>query len=121
MRAAAGWKRSIAPPWTECLLPPRQTTTASATCSSRLSEPGLPLKVGTGGVRQTVSALKVTYRKAVMADRDWLFELKRGTMRDYVAAIFGWDDAVQRRMFEEKFDPTRIRIIQVDGRDAGLF
>ncbi|HZL46734.1 MAG TPA: GNAT family N-acetyltransferase [Opitutaceae bacterium] len=41
-------------------------------------------------------------------------------MREYVAAVYGWEDSAQRRMFEEKFDPARIRIIQVDGHDAGL-
>ena len=53
-------------------------------------------------------------------DRSWLWELKRATMREYVAAIYGWDDETQRRMFEDKFDPLRIRVIQFDGRDVGL-
>ena len=48
-----------------------------------------------------------------------LFE--RGmTMREYVAAIYGWEDQTQRTMFEEKFDPRRLRIIRVEGNDAGL-
>lgn len=41
-------------------------------------------------------------------------------MRDYVSAIYGWDEALQRRMFYDRFDPALIRIIQVEGRDAGL-
>jgi GNAT superfamily N-acetyltransferase len=67
-----------------------------------------------------MNPLMITYRKATNADREWLFELKRATMREYVAAVFGWDAAVQRRMFEEKFSPASIRVIQVDGHDAGL-
>ncbi len=55
-----------------------------------------------------------------MEDRGWLWDLKRATMREYVAAIYGWDDDTQRRMFEAKFDPSRIRIIQLEGRDVGL-
>jgi ribosomal protein S18 acetylase RimI-like enzyme len=62
----------------------------------------------------------LTYRNAVAGDRDWLFELKKATMRNYVAAVYGWDDEVQRRWFNEKFDPVKIRIIQRDGHDAGL-
>ena len=62
----------------------------------------------------------ITYRPALPSDQAWLFALKIATMRDYVAAVYGWDEEVQRRMFAEKFDPARLRIIQVDGRDAGL-
>lgn len=55
------------------------------------------------------------------ADREWLWELKRATMRAYVTAVFGgWDDETQRQMFTAKFDPARLRIIQVEGCDAGL-
>lgn len=62
----------------------------------------------------------LTYRNAVPGDRDWLFELKKATMRNYIAAVYGWDDEVQRQWFIEKFNPALIRIIQQDGRDAGL-
>ena len=41
-------------------------------------------------------------------------------MRDYVTAIYGWDDALQRRMFDDRFDPSMILILQVEGHDAGL-
>ena len=41
-------------------------------------------------------------------------------MRAYVAAVFGWDDLDQRRRFDALFDPQGLRVIQADGRDAGL-
>ncbi len=63
---------------------------------------------------------KIQYRPATEGDREWLWALKSATMRDYVAAIWGWEDEAQRRMFDEKFDPARIRIIQADGREVGL-
>lgn len=62
----------------------------------------------------------IVYRPAVSEDRSWLWELKCATMREYVAALYGWDEETQRERFEERFDPSRIRIIQVDGRDVGL-
>ena len=62
----------------------------------------------------------LTYRSALAADRDWLFELKKATMRNYIAAVYGWDDDVQRQWFAEKFAPDKIRIIQRDGLAAGL-
>ena len=64
--------------------------------------------------------LVLTYRAAVPGDSEWLFAMKVATMRDYVTAVYGWDDAVQRRMFTERFNPARLRIVQVNGRDAGL-
>ncbi len=64
--------------------------------------------------------MKITTRAATGKDREWLFALKVATMRDYVTAIYGWDDGVQRRLFDEQFDPATIRILQVDGHDAGL-
>lgn len=62
----------------------------------------------------------VAFRSATLADRAWLFELKRATMRVYVERVYGWDEAAQRQRFDEQFDPTRIRVIQCAGRDAGL-
>src|SRR5437773_1398703 len=63
---------------------------------------------------------EISFRPALASDREWLFALKCATMRDYVASVYGWDEVVQRRLFDEKFDPGRIQIIQVDKCDAGL-
>jgi GNAT superfamily N-acetyltransferase len=59
-------------------------------------------------------------RPATAADRDFLFELHRLTMRPYVEAIWGWDDADQARLFDETFTPADREVIQVDGADAGV-
>jgi GNAT superfamily N-acetyltransferase len=67
-----------------------------------------------------MTASTIVYRPATIEDREWLWELKRATMREYVAAVYGWDDETQRKMFEAKFDPSRIRVVQVDGSDVGL-
>lgn len=63
---------------------------------------------------------RIIFRPAKDEDREWLWTLKRATMREYVAAVFGWEDEAQRRMFEAKFEPARLRIIQSEGRDVGL-
>ena len=62
----------------------------------------------------------IAYRPVTSDDRSWLWDLKRATMRGYVAAIYGWEEEVQRRMFEERFEPERLRIIRVEGRDVGM-
>jgi ribosomal protein S18 acetylase RimI-like enzyme len=59
-------------------------------------------------------------RPATSADRDFLFELHRATMRRYVEPIFGWDDTKQAELFDESFTPADCQIIQVGGEDAGV-
>ncbi len=60
-----------------------------------------------------------TLRDATSEDRDFLYRLRRATLKEYVDRIWGWDEAVQRRMFDERFDPARYQIVTVDGRDVG--
>ncbi|HVU17763.1 MAG TPA: GNAT family N-acetyltransferase [Candidatus Didemnitutus sp.] len=60
-------------------------------------------------------------RPAAEEDRDWLYALKRATMRPYVEKVFGWNEDDQRRRFDEDFDPAAKRIILVDGHEAGMF
>jgi RimJ/RimL family protein N-acetyltransferase len=59
-------------------------------------------------------------RPATDADRDFLFDLHRQAMRDYVEPLWGWDDGVQRRLFDDRFTTRHSRVIQVDGEDVGL-
>jgi ribosomal protein S18 acetylase RimI-like enzyme len=40
-------------------------------------------------------------------------------MRDYVDQTWGWDDAWQRRRFDENFDPLPLQIIEKDGESIG--
>jgi ribosomal protein S18 acetylase RimI-like enzyme len=41
-------------------------------------------------------------------------------MGGYVAAIWGWDEQVQRGFHDRAFDPGRWQIITADGADAGM-
>jgi ribosomal protein S18 acetylase RimI-like enzyme len=59
-------------------------------------------------------------RPATDGDRDFLFDLHRQAMRDYVEPLWGWDDGVQRRLFDDRFTSRRSRVIQVGGEDVGL-
>lgn len=60
-------------------------------------------------------------RPATLADEEFCFQLHKLAMGDYVAAIWGWDDADQSDYHARAFDPDRWQIITVDGTDAGLF
>lgn len=62
-----------------------------------------------------------TLRPATAGDYALLYNLHVACMRDHVAATWGWDEAVQRAIFLERFAPGRSRIVVVDGRDVGVF
>jgi ribosomal protein S18 acetylase RimI-like enzyme len=41
-------------------------------------------------------------------------------MRESVEALWGWDEELQRRIFDERFARRQFQVIQVDGEDAGV-
>jgi len=53
------------------------------------------------------------------ADFDFLYRLKVACLKEYVAAIWGWNEAKQRRLFSENFDTTAGQIVVAFGRDIG--
>jgi GNAT superfamily N-acetyltransferase len=59
-------------------------------------------------------------RQATQADYNFLYNLFRATMKDYVAQTWGWDEAIQPGMFKDRFDPEHSQIVVVDGRDVGV-
>lgn len=61
-----------------------------------------------------------TLRPATNADYSFLRELHRQTMKRYVEQTWGWNDAEQERMFRERFNPAKLRIIVYDGQDVGM-
>jgi ribosomal protein S18 acetylase RimI-like enzyme len=64
--------------------------------------------------------MTITTRKATPEDRDFLWQLKVASLREYVEKIYGWDDAVQKKFFENSFHPEAIRIIQLEDQDVGM-
>ena len=64
--------------------------------------------------------MRYSLRQATEADHAFLYALHAATIRDAVAATWGWDDADQRRRFAENWDPGPRRIILVDDVPAGV-
>lgn len=62
----------------------------------------------------------VSLRPVTPADSEFCFQLHKAAMGDYVAAVWGWDEADQRAYHDAGFDPGRGQIITVDGSDAGV-
>ena len=60
-------------------------------------------------------------RPATPDDYDFLYDLNRLALGEYVAEISGWDDEWEQQNFRERFDPDLRQIIRVDGEDIGAF
>jgi GNAT superfamily N-acetyltransferase len=63
--------------------------------------------------------MNICLRPGKQSDYEFLWWLHCATMRTYVDAIWGWDEAAQQRLFQERFDPARFQIVECDGEDAG--
>jgi ribosomal protein S18 acetylase RimI-like enzyme len=60
-------------------------------------------------------------RPVEAADRDLLFDMHRQTMFEYVDAVWGWDEEVHNRFFDERFVlDGRRQVIQVGEHDVGM-
>jgi len=51
---------------------------------------------------------------------EWAFELHRAALGEYVDQTWGWDEAVQRRLFAGSFDRRPLQVIEVDGTGVGV-
>lgn len=58
-------------------------------------------------------------RPATNADRTFCWRLHVQTMRGCVDATWGWHEADQRARFEQAFDASGLRIVEVDGTPVG--
>jgi ribosomal protein S18 acetylase RimI-like enzyme len=60
-------------------------------------------------------------RPAKAEDYDFLYQLHKAAIGDYVAATWGpWDDDAQQARFRERFAATPRQVVMVAGRKAGV-
>jgi ribosomal protein S18 acetylase RimI-like enzyme len=64
--------------------------------------------------------MKVKLRPATPGDAEFLYQLLRATMRDYVEQTWSWDEDWQRAYFDMHFDPAQNQVIVLNGRDIGV-
>jgi ribosomal protein S18 acetylase RimI-like enzyme len=64
--------------------------------------------------------MAISLRPAAASDSEFCFQVHRAAMGGYVAAIWGWDEQVQRAFHDRAFDPGSWQIISADGQDAGM-
>lgn len=60
------------------------------------------------------------FRPATNLDKEFCWDLHCLTMRTYVDATWGWNEAEQRSRFETAFDPECTTIIEQDRRPVGM-
>ncbi len=61
----------------------------------------------------------ITLRSGIPEDLEFLFVLKKATLKEYVAQIWGWDDAFQYTRHQQTVNPELYKIIQISGKDIG--
>ncbi len=62
----------------------------------------------------------VTLRPATPADSEFCYRLHKAAMGDYITAIWGWDEQVQRAFHARAFTPGRWQIITTGGADIDM-
>lgn len=60
-------------------------------------------------------------RPATSGDFEFVFQLNKANMRKYVELVRVWDDEAERADMYRKFIPGHDSIVQIDGKDIGVF
>lgn len=64
--------------------------------------------------------IDLTLRSALPNDSDFAYAVKKAAFKEYVERAWGWDEAEQRRLHEERFAAQDFRVINVGGVDVGI-
>jgi ribosomal protein S18 acetylase RimI-like enzyme len=58
-------------------------------------------------------------RPATPDDSEFVYNLKKQTLKQYITETWGWDEKVQRSYHKKRFEPAKYQIIQIDGENIG--
>ena len=61
----------------------------------------------------------IELRPANSEDFNFLYMLKKNTLKEYISKTWGWDEKWQKEYFSKNFKPKLIKIITLSGRDIG--
>ncbi|MHA2392358.1 MAG: GNAT family N-acetyltransferase [Promethearchaeota archaeon] len=61
----------------------------------------------------------IELHQALQKDYDFLYELKKKTLKEYVSKTWGWDEKWQRDYHSQNFKPELVKIITISGKDIG--
>ncbi|WP_285498253.1 GNAT family N-acetyltransferase [Actinomadura sp. NBRC 104425] len=63
---------------------------------------------------------EVGLRQATSEDGEFCYRLHKAAMKEYVDAIWGWEERAQREYHERQYDPARWQVITAGGADVGM-
>ena len=63
---------------------------------------------------------QISLRLGTSEDSDFLYDLHRAAMQQYVAQTWGWDEVWQWNYFQQHFNPAECQIITFEGKDVGV-
>ncbi len=61
------------------------------------------------------------FRNGTREDQDWLYQLFRDTMQEYIDAAWGWDELFQQEGFATSLPARRFIILENDGQRLGCY
>jgi GNAT superfamily N-acetyltransferase len=65
--------------------------------------------------------MQVTFRSINVDDKEFLWNLNRLVMKDYVTRTWGWDEDWQLQYFDNNFDKNNGKILVFDNVDIGFY
>jgi GNAT superfamily N-acetyltransferase len=73
-----------------------------------------------GTLTASLAKSAIALRPATPADTEFCYQLHKAAMGEYITAIWGWDEQVQRASHERAFSPHRWQIIIAGLADIGM-
>jgi ribosomal protein S18 acetylase RimI-like enzyme len=73
-----------------------------------------------GTLRASLAKSDIALRSATLADAEFCYQLHKAAMGEYIMAIWGWDEQVQRAFHERAFNPHRWQIITAGQAGIGM-
>jgi GNAT superfamily N-acetyltransferase len=73
-----------------------------------------------GTLRASLTTPAIALRPATPADAEFCYQLHKAAMGEYITAIWGWDEQVQRAFHDRAFNPHRWQIITAGQADIGM-
>lgn len=64
--------------------------------------------------------LDYTLRKVTMEDLDFIYSIKKITLKKYIGKIWGWDEKYQQDDLRKNFIMENNKIIVLKGKDIGI-
>ena len=80
----------------------------------------MPGKRPDGRLQACLAKSAIALRPATPADAEFCYQLHKAAMGEYITAIWGWDEQVQRAFHEDDFNPHRWQLIIAGQAGIGM-